>query len=125
MLIVNMRQIIKFIFYAILKPRLFSSFKRYTFSDEHLKFTHILEGINYLRVADMPKTYLEFGVHSGRTFSAAINASNYLKVQDMSFYAFDSFKRIAQIKKTLMVLSKQVSSKQKLLTGKDCSKKDW
>ena len=62
MLIVNMRQIIKFIFYAILKPRLFSSFKRHTLSDEHLKFTHILEGINYLRVADMPKTYLEFGV---------------------------------------------------------------
>lgn len=101
MLSEKMKQIIKSFYYAILKPRLLSSFKRYTFSDEHLKFSHILEGINYLRVADMPKTYLEFGVHSGRTFSTAINAANYLKIQDMSFYAFDSFQGLPEIKESI------------------------
>ena len=63
----------------------------YKFTDEHLKFVHILEAINYVRVAQMPSVYYEFGCHSARTFSAAIRASSYLKVDEMQFYAFDSF----------------------------------
>ena len=42
-------------------------------------------------MAELNHTYFEFGCHSGRTFSAAINHSNYLKLSNMQFFAFDSF----------------------------------
>jgi hypothetical protein len=69
---------------------------RYKFTDEDLKFVHILEAVNYLRIAGngglaLPQTFFEFGCHSGRTFSSAINASLLLKMPQMKFYAFDSF----------------------------------
>ena len=74
---------------------LLSSWKLYSLSDEINKYQHITEAINYLRVAGandrLPHTYFEFGCHSARTFSTAMNAANYLKMKDFSFHAFDSF----------------------------------
>jgi hypothetical protein len=35
--------------------------------------------------------YFEFGCHSGRTFSAAVRAARFLKMDDAEFFAFDSF----------------------------------
>ena len=74
--------------------------KNYRFSDEKNKFTHLLECINYLRVAghenEIPPVIFEFGCHSGRTFSSMINASKYLKLNDAKFYAFDSFEGLPE-----------------------------
>jgi len=78
----------------------FSAWKSYILSDEVNKFQHITEAINYLRVAGaedrLPQTYFEFGCHSGRTFSAAVNAVNYLQMQDFQFHAFDSFEGLPE-----------------------------
>ncbi len=63
----------------------------YVFTDEKLKFVHLLEAVNYCRVAQLPYVYFEFGCHSARTFSAVVNASEYLRMDSMKFYAFDSF----------------------------------
>ena len=75
--------------------RLLGSWKIYVMSDETNKYQHITEAINYLRIAGannrLPQTYFEFGCHSGRTFSAAMNAANYLKMEECEFHAFDSF----------------------------------
>ena len=51
------------------KPKIIKSIDNYKYTDEHLKFVHILEAINYLRVAGnmgkvLPQTYFEFGGHS-------------------------------------------------------------
>ena len=76
--------------------KLISALDHYTYSDESLKFLHILEAVNYLRVAGdagrlLPQTYFEFGCHSGRTFSAAVNAAGFFKMANLEFFAFDSF----------------------------------
>lgn len=78
-----------------LSPRKFASWRVWNRSDEADKYRHILEGLNYLRVAGdkgrLPRTFFEFGCHSGRTFSAAINAARFLKMEGVEFHAFDSF----------------------------------
>lgn len=84
------------------KSKLIDARAQYKFTDEHLKFVHLMEAINYLRIAGddgrvLPQTYLEFGTHSGRTFSSAINSANYLGMSNMEFYAFDSFKGLPDI----------------------------
>lgn len=90
------------LFFITKYPKLISASNNYKYSDEHLKFVHILEAINYLRVAGaegrLPHTYLEFGCHSGRTFSAAINAAKFLQLNNMKFYAFDSFEGLPETK---------------------------
>ncbi len=72
----------------------------YKFVDEDSKFSHILEAVNYVKVAGaddrIPCTYFEFGCHSGRTFSAAIRASEGLKIP-FKFYAFDSFQGLPNV----------------------------
>ncbi len=88
-LLINLN--IKKIYFLIFKKKQYNSYLIYTFSDEYLKFTHLLEAINYVRVAELNQTYFEFGCHSGRTFSAAINHAKFLKLSNMQFYAFDSF----------------------------------
>jgi O-methyltransferase len=70
--------------------------KNYQYLDEDSKYLHILEAINYVRVAGnngetIPAVYFEFGCHSGRTFSSAINAFNCLGMVEAEVYAFDSF----------------------------------
>jgi hypothetical protein len=82
--------------FAVKFPKLVPALNDYTYTDEHLKFVHILEAINYLRIAGvggdvLPQTYLEFGCHSGRTFSAAVRAAKYFDMSNAEFYAFDSF----------------------------------
>ena len=61
---------------------LFQAHKEYIFTDEQLKFNHILEAINYARVAELPNVYFEFRCHSARTFSTAARATAYLKMKD-------------------------------------------
>ena len=84
------------LFFAFKNPKLLGAKKDYNYTDEHLKFVHILECINYLKVAGhsnkIPSVFFEFGCHSGRTFSAAVNAANYVGLDEAKFFAFDSFK---------------------------------
>lgn len=81
--------------YRMRRPQLFQALEDYTYTDERLKLVHILEAMNYLRVAGaggaIPPVYFEFGCHSGRTFSAAVRAARFLGMEDARFYAFDSF----------------------------------
>jgi O-methyltransferase len=91
----SISRVIRGLLVYIRSRHLYSSWKIYTMSDETNKYQHITEAINYLRVAGannrLPQSYFEFGCHSGRTFSAAMNAANYLKMEDFQFHAFDSF----------------------------------
>lgn len=89
--------------FCIRHPKLVKSFNNYIFTDEQLKFVHILEAVNYMKVAGsdgefLPQTYFEFGCHSGRTFSAAVNAAKYLRLKKPEFYAFDSFEGLPETK---------------------------
>ena len=43
--------------------------------------------------------FFEFGCHSGRTFSATVNAARYLDMKETEFYAFDSFEGLPQTDK--------------------------
>lgn len=66
--------------------------KDYVSSDYKQKCVHIMEAMNYVKVAQLPKVFFEFGCHSGRTFSAAIRASKEINIiNETEFYAFDSF----------------------------------
>lgn len=80
--------------FMILNPTLWNASNSYKSTDEDEKFKHLLEAINYIKIAGannvLPHVFFEFGCHSARTFSAAVNAANYLNTQ-FKFYAFDSF----------------------------------
>ncbi len=84
----------------LFQPKLMPALDDYTYTDEHLKFVHILEALNYLRVAGagggLPQTYFEFGCHSGRTFSVAVRAAKFLGMSNAEFYAFDSFEGLPE-----------------------------
>jgi O-methyltransferase len=95
----KLRGFLKSIYYFIFYRELYSSHKDYRFSDEKLKFTHILEAVNYLRIAELPYNYYEFGCHSARTFSAAASAFKYLKMKEFELYAFDSFEGLPDTNK--------------------------
>lgn len=85
-------------YYKFFKPHAYKAYNDYVFSDEKLKFMHLLETINYCKVAEMPRVYFEFGCHSARTFSAVVRAADFLKMSDMQFYAFDSFEGLPETK---------------------------
>jgi len=75
-------------------PKQLGAYKDFHFSDEHLKFVHLLECVNYVRQAEpmgVPMVFFEFGCSSGRTFSAIVNATKYFNITKAEFYAFDSF----------------------------------
>jgi len=96
--------IIKWLYYNLIKRKLAQSSYHYRFSDEDLKYTHLLEAVNYIRVAGddgnvLPQTYFEFGCHSGRTFSSVVNAANYLKLNNFKCFAFDSFEGLPATQK--------------------------
>ncbi len=80
-------------FYQMLFDRnAYLAHKDYVSTDYKQKCVHIMEAMNYVKVAQLPKVYFEFGCHSGRTFSAAIRASRELSIlENTEFYAFDSF----------------------------------
>jgi len=90
------RSTLKSLYLQIFDRHSYRAHKDYKFTDEHLKFGHILEAINYTRIAEIPSNFFEFGCHSGRTFSAAVRAAKYLKIKDAQFYAFDSFKGLPE-----------------------------
>lgn len=95
------KKLLKKIYFRLFKKQLLPSYAYYTASDEDIKFTHILEAVNYLRIAgdngkSLPQTYFEFGCHSGRTFSAALNAAKFLKMNEFKSFAFDSFEGLPQ-----------------------------
>lgn len=79
-----------FIYYSIYKRRLRRPRKWYLNGDELDKFQHILEAVNYVKVAQLPHVFFEFGCHSGRTFAAALLSSQFLRIK-LDAYAFDSF----------------------------------
>ncbi len=87
----SLKGVLKSLYYALFNRHLYRAHADYRFTDERLKFTHILESINYIRVAELPNVYFEFGCHSARTFSAAARATRYLKMKDAQLFAFDSF----------------------------------
>ena len=95
------KSFLKNFYYNFIDRYRYSSHKNFLFTDEKLKFIHILEGLNYLRVAgnngkNLPQTYFEFGCHSARTFSAAVNGAKYLNMNNCEFFAFDSFKGLPE-----------------------------
>lgn len=89
------KKIIVYIYVFLRNLYHFKISKLYKKSDEVNKNLHILEAINYIKVAGgeknlIPKVYFEFGCFSGRTFSAAINSARFLNLK-FDFFAFDSF----------------------------------
>src|SRR3954471_2230466 len=76
-------------------PNMLAAWRDYIYTDENLKFVHILECMNYLKISGsggvVPPVYFEFGCHSGRTFSAAVRAARFLGLEKAEFFAFDSF----------------------------------
>lgn len=97
-------------FYSFLKkiyilfsdPRRLNIASNFDNQDYKSKELHILNCFRILQsqeVKDLPKTYFEFGCHSGRTFSTAINSSKFLNLNDFKFYAFDSFQGLPTTKK--------------------------
>ena len=92
----HLRGKLRFLFFFLLNRSNYKTYSNYTFSDEKLKFTHILESINYSKVVSLEPIYFEFGCYSGRTFSAAVNAYKFLKIKDFETYAFDSFQGLPE-----------------------------
>ena len=87
---------LKTLYTALFTPGLLSTHHLYKYSDEKLKYLHILEAFNYIRVAGVsgrliPYSYFEFGCHSARTFTHALKAAKFLKIPINHFHAFDSF----------------------------------
>jgi len=98
-MIIKIHFLLKYMYYFILRNKLFSTFNNYRFTDEKLKYIHLLEAINYSKISLQRPIYYEFGCHSGRTFSSAINAFKFLKINDYHAYAFDSFKGLPNTQK--------------------------
>lgn len=89
---------IKEAIYYMLNPILLKPRQWYLKSDETDKFQHIMEAVHYVRIAELPPVFFEFGCHSGRTFSAALLAAKYFRMP-LDAYAFDSFEGMPETKK--------------------------
>lgn len=92
-------QLKSWIYYNIRMPRLKEPRNWYVESDEVNKYQHILEAVNYVRVAELPPVFFEFGCHSARTFTATILSADYLGI-DLDCFAFDSFEGLPDTKKS-------------------------
>jgi O-methyltransferase len=88
----------QFIIYRILNTKLLKPKAWYLKSDELDKYQHISEAVNYLRVAELPAVFFEFGCSSGRTYSAALLAAKYFHLP-LDAYAFDSFEGLPETNK--------------------------
>ena len=88
-----------FLYYKLFYPKYNIPLKWYVESDEKFKYIHILEAVNYIKVAELPNVFFEFGCHSGRTYSAALLASKFLKFEIQNF-AFDSFEGLPETLKS-------------------------
>jgi hypothetical protein len=74
----------------------------FDYQDYKSKELHILNCFRIIQsqeINDLPQTYFEFGCHSGRTFSSAINSSKFLNLNNFKFYAFDSFQGLPKTTK--------------------------
>lgn len=89
--VIHSNRTLLFLYYKLFLRRDYTALKDYKFTDEKIKFVHLLEAVNYCRVAMVPQVYFEFGCHSARTFSSVVRAANYFRMDQMKFYAFDSF----------------------------------
>ena len=74
----------------------YSSYQLYKKCDETDKFSHILESVNYIKVAGgngtiLPLVYFEFGCYSGRTFSAAKIQQITCKLKTLNFMLLTLF----------------------------------
>jgi len=87
----KLKSLVKLAFFFVWPGKSIDACLTYNFTDERLKFTHLLECVNYLRVAEIPNVYFEFGCHSGRTFSAVLNAARFFSMANFRAIAFDSF----------------------------------
>lgn len=96
MMSTSFRTTIKGAYLRVFDRYSYRAHRDYRYTDEHLKFVHILEAINYTHIAEISAVYFEFGCHSGRTFSAAVRAARYLKMKDAQFFAFDSFQGLPE-----------------------------
>lgn len=79
------------LYFSVFNRPLFKAYQDYQFTDERLKYSHIVEAVNYARIAELPSVFFEFGCHSARTFSVAARATDYLNIKDAQLFAFDSF----------------------------------
>ena len=84
-----------FIYYNIVYRKQKLPFKWYLETDEKFKYIHLLEAVNYLKIAELPNVFFEFGCHSGRTYSAVLLASKFCKFELRNF-AFDSFEGLPE-----------------------------
>ena len=91
-LLFNIKQ---FLYYKLFYSKFDLPHKWYVESDEKFKYIHILEAVNYIKVAELPNVFFEFGCHSGRTYSAALLASKFLRFEIENF-AFDSFEGLPE-----------------------------
>jgi len=89
-----------FIYYNVVYRKLKSPLNWYTETDEKFKFIHVLEAVNYVKTAELPNVFFEFGCHSGRTYSAALLASKFFKFK-LKNYAFDSFEGLPETSKNV------------------------
>lgn len=90
-MIIFIKSFLKYIFYSYFKRNLKEVHSLYNKSDESDKFKHLMEAVNYIRVAGIEGDLMEFGCHSGRTFSILLNSLEYFKMNDRKLHAFDSF----------------------------------
>ena len=88
----DLRYPLKKIFYKCFKRKQFASASYYQIADQTNKYIHILEAINYIKVSGQNLVFYEFGNYSGRTLSEAINAAEFLNLENPEFFCFDSFK---------------------------------
>lgn len=72
------------------------AYQCYKHSDELDKFRHLVEAVNYVRVAQQRLVVFEFGCHSARTFSTFISAAKFFKLPTDNIYAFDSFEGLPE-----------------------------
>ena len=82
---------LRILYFSVFNRPLYHAHQDYKFTDERLKYAHIVEAVNYARIAELPNVFFEFGCHSARTFSVAARATKYLEIKNAQLFAFDSF----------------------------------
>lgn len=92
----KIRALIRKIYYNFFNRVNLQSYNEYISTDEKNKYIHILEAINYSKVAKLDPVYYEFGCYSGRTASAAIRTYKFLKIDNFQVYFFDSFQGLPE-----------------------------
>ena len=91
--------LLKKIYYKLFDPKRLKVFNHFQLQDIISKELSILNALRLIQsqnVNGLPNTYFEFGCHSGRTFSSAINATKFLKFPNFEFFAFDSFQGLPE-----------------------------